>query len=45
MMSGQPCTPGKAARCKVNGTLYNEMGKPIYMSEMLHLPDRCVLVL
>ncbi|MEA4898122.1 GntR family transcriptional regulator [Bacillota bacterium Meth-B3] len=30
---------------KVTGTLLNEMGKPIYLSEMLHLPDRCVLVL
>jgi DNA-binding GntR family transcriptional regulator len=38
-------TKRNAPVLKVNGTLYNEMGKPIYMSEMLHLPDRCVLVL
>lgn len=38
-------TKRNAPVLKVNGTLFNEMGKPIYMSEMLHLPDRCVLVL
>jgi GntR family transcriptional regulator len=29
---------------KVNGTLYDGVGEPIYHTEMLHLPDRCVLV-
>ena len=29
---------------KANGTLYDNKGNPIYHTEMLHLPDRCVLV-
>lgn len=38
-------TKRSAPVLKVIGVGYNEMGKPIYMAEMLHLPDRCVLVL
>lgn len=30
---------------KISGTLYNDQGMPVYFSEMLHLPERCVLLL
>lgn len=38
-------TKRNAPVLKVVGVGYNEMEKPIYLSEMLHLPDRCVLVM
>lgn len=37
-------TKYRAPTLKANGTLYDVLGEPIYHTEMLHLPDRCVLV-
>ncbi|MDC7287573.1 GntR family transcriptional regulator [Blautia schinkii] len=34
----------KSPLLKVNGALYDMKEEPIYRTEMLHLPDRCVLV-
>lgn len=34
----------KAPMLKVKGTLFDNMGDPVYHTEMLHLPDRCVLM-
>jgi len=34
----------KAPMLKVKGTMYDSQFNPVYHTEMLHLPDRCVLI-